>query len=78
MEYCQIPNVEKPVSRLVQGTIMLSSEEEEYSFNLLDEVYDLGINTFDCAHLYGNGDCERVLGRWLSDRNLRKEVVLLT
>lgn len=78
MEYGRIPNVEKPVSRLVQGTIMLSSEEEEYSFDLLDQVFDVGINTFDCAHLYGNGDCERVLGKWIEDRGLRKEVVILT
>lgn len=78
MEYGRIPNVDKPVSRLVQGTIMLSSEEEEYSFDLLDQVYAAGINTFDCAHLYGDGDCERVLGRWMEDRGVRKELVILT
>ncbi len=78
MEYGSIPNVDKPVSRLVQGTIMLSSTEEEYSFDLLDNVYETGINTFDCAHLYGNGECERVFGKWLEDRGLRKEVVILT
>ncbi len=78
MEYGNIANVDKPVSRLVQGTIMLSSAEEEYSFDLLDQVYDAGINTFDSAHLYGGGDCERVLGRWIEERGLRGEVVILT
>ena len=78
MEYGNIPNVDKPVSRLVQGTIMLSSAEEEYSFDLLDQVFEAGINTFDSAHLYGGGDCERVLGRWIKDRGVRKEVVILT
>ncbi len=78
MEYGTIPNVDKPVSRLVQGTIMLSSAEEEYSFDLMDQVYEAGINTFDCAHLYGNGECERVLGRWIKDRGVRNEVVILT
>ncbi len=78
MEYGRIANVDKPVSRLVQGTIMLSTAEEEYSFDLLDQVYEAGINTFDCGHLYGGGDCERALGRWIEDRGLRKEVVILT
>lgn len=78
MEYGRIANVDKPVSRLVQGTIMLSTAEEEYSFDLLDQVYDAGINTFDSGHLYGGGDCERVLGRWIEDRGLRDEVVVLT
>ncbi len=78
MEYGHIPNVDKPVSRLVQGTIMLSTAEEDYSFDLLDQVYETGINTFDCGHLYGGGDCERVLGRWIEDRGVRSEVVILT
>ena len=78
MEYGRIANVDKPVSRLVQGTIMLSTAEEEYSFDLLDQVYEAGINTFDSGHLYGGGDCERVLGRWIEDRGLRNEVVILT
>ena len=78
MEYGHIPNVDNPVSRLVQGTIMLSTAEEDYSFDLLDQVYETGINTFDCGHLYGGGDCERVLGRWIEDRGVRSEVVILT
>lgn len=78
MEYGIIANVDKPVSRLVQGTIMLSAAEEEYSFDLLDQVYEAGINTFDSGHLYGGGDCERTLGRWIEDRGLRGEVVILT
>lgn len=78
MEYGLITNVDKPISRLVQGTIMLSSAEEDYSFDLLDQVYEAGINTFDSGHLYGGGDCERMLGRWIEDRGLRDETVILT
>lgn len=78
MEYGNITNVDKPVSRLVQGTIMLSTAEEEYSFDLLDQVYEAGINTFDSGHLYGGGDCERTLGKWIEDRGLRDEIIILT
>lgn len=78
MKYGSIEGVDKPISRLVQGTIMLSTAEEEYSFDLLDKVYDAGINTFDCGAIYGGGDCERVLGRWIEDRRVRHEIVILT
>jgi aryl-alcohol dehydrogenase-like predicted oxidoreductase len=78
MKYGHIEGVDKSISRLVQGTIMFSTAEEEYSFDLLDTVFEAGINTFDCGHIYGGGDCERVLGRWIEDRGVRKEVVILT
>lgn len=77
MQYGRIPGLDKPVSRLVQGTMMLNSEEEEQSHALLDAVYEQGINTFDTGHAYGNGDCERVLGRWMHARGLRDRVVIL-
>jgi len=34
---------------------MIGSEEEEASFALLDEVFELGGNAFDTAHHYGGG-----------------------
>ncbi|MDF2758713.1 MAG: aldo/keto reductase, partial [Thermomicrobiales bacterium] len=39
MQYGTIPGVDKPVSRLVQGTVMISSENIERSYRLLDEVF---------------------------------------
>jgi aryl-alcohol dehydrogenase-like predicted oxidoreductase len=77
MQYGNIPGVHKPVSRLVQGTIPVSSKEPERSFALLDAVFGQGCNTFDTAHVYGGGDCERVFGRWLKDRGVREKVVVL-
>jgi aryl-alcohol dehydrogenase-like predicted oxidoreductase len=77
MEYGRIPGVEKPISRLVQGTVMVSSKELERSFALLDAVYELGCTTFDTAHGYGRGDCERTVGRWVRERGLRDRVVIL-
>lgn len=77
MQYADIKGVDKPVSRLVHGTIMLNSEEEDWSFALLDSVYERGITTFDTGHIYGGGDCERVLGRWMKDRGVRDKLVIL-
>ncbi len=77
MRYGTLPDLEKPVSRLVQGTVMVSSAEEKQSFRLLDEVFALGCTTFDTAHVYGDGDNERTVGRWVRSRGLRDEVVIV-
>ncbi|GAB4414984.1 MAG: hypothetical protein Fur0044_09940 [Anaerolineae bacterium] len=77
MEYGHIPGINKPISRLVQGTVMITSDEVERSFTLLDEIFELGCTTFDTAHGYGNGDCERTFGRWLDERGLREKVVII-
>lgn len=77
MEYGTIPGLDKPLSRLVQGTVPLSSEDEPGSMALLDAVFAHGCRTFDTAHGYGEGDCERVLGRWVASRGVRDEIVIL-
>lgn len=77
MQYGSIPGVDKPVARIVQGVIMLSPETESENFDLLDAVYGKGGNTFDMAHIYGNGDVERVFGKWMNSRGLREKVVIL-
>jgi aryl-alcohol dehydrogenase-like predicted oxidoreductase len=78
MEYGHLAGIEKPISRLVQGTVPLDPDDLDGSFALLDAVYELGCNAFDTAHVYGNGDHERTLGRWIKERDLREQVVILT
>ena len=73
-----VEGIEKPISRLVQGTELFKSWEEEAAFALLDAVYELGCTAFDTAHSYGDGACERILGRWLTRRGLRQRVVIIT
>jgi aryl-alcohol dehydrogenase-like predicted oxidoreductase len=77
MRYGKVSGVDNRVSRLVQGSTVLSSKEPDRSLALLDAVFQAGCNTFDCGHIYAGGDCERVLGRWISDRQLRDKVVIL-
>lgn len=89
MNYGNIKYVDKRVSRLLFGTAipemfaaMRSAHGEEPGFNqaldrafaLLDSIYAMGINTFDCANHYG----EEALGEWMKDRGLLDKVVVLT
>ncbi|MBA2276761.1 MAG: aldo/keto reductase [Chloroflexia bacterium] len=77
MNYGTVAGVAKPISRLVQGSVMLSPKRLDESFALLDAIYTHGGRAFDVAHNYGMGDCERALGSWIADRGVRDEVVIL-
>ena len=77
MEYGNIPGIDKPISRLVQGTVMISTDKLDESFALLDAALEAGVTTFDTAHGYGGGECDRTLGAWVNDRGIRDKVVIL-
>jgi len=77
MLYGHVPGIDKPVSRLVQGSVMVSTRDLEGSFRLLDAIFALGCNTFDTAHVYGQGDNERAMGRWVHERGIRDQVVII-
>lgn len=79
MRYGEIPGLNKPVARVVQGTTMIGSDlDEEKSFALLDQVYELGCNTIDTAHVYSDGNSERIIGRWMQTRGVRDNIVIIT
>lgn len=79
MHYREIPGVKEPVARVIQGSTMIGSDlDETQSFALLDQVYELGCNTIDTAHVYCGGDSERIIGRWIQARELREEIVIIT
>jgi aryl-alcohol dehydrogenase-like predicted oxidoreductase len=78
MEYGTVTGVNKKVSRLVQGTIMLMMDQLEEGIELMDMAYDHGVTAFDSAHVYGGGQTERVFGEWMQRRGNREEVVLMT
>jgi aryl-alcohol dehydrogenase-like predicted oxidoreductase len=77
MRYGEVEGVGKPISRLVQGTVMLSEADLDRSFALLDAVWEAGCTAFDTAHSYGAGEKERVLGRWIAARGIRDRAVIL-
>jgi len=78
MHYGTIEGVDKPVSRLVLGTMIVTSQERERSFALLDAAFAQGCNAFDTAHVYGGGYSERGLGEWMQARGNREEVVIVS
>ncbi len=76
MEYGYVPGIDKPISRLVQGTIMVDADDLPGSFALLDAVVELGGTAFDTARHYGRGN-EATVGRWVRERGLQDQVVIV-
>ena len=78
MQYAQVTGVEKQISRIVLGTMIISPKARAQSFSLLDSALKMGCNTFDTAHIYGGGMSERGLGAWLKERKNREDVVIVS
>lgn len=57
---------------------MIQADEEENAFALLDEVFDAGGTVFDTAYQYGDGEAERIFGRWVRERGVRDGPVTLS
>ena len=62
MQYGRVAGVDKPISRILQGTslqgppdLLEQAREPGYMLDLFDGCRDLGITTFDTGHNYGGG-----------------------
>ncbi|TJY41179.1 aldo/keto reductase [Cohnella pontilimi] len=76
MSYISIPGVEKPVSKLIMGSMMLSDEKMEYSAELLDAYISAGGNAIDTAHVYGPHGM-KAIGNWMRERGNRSSMTLI-
>ncbi len=77
MNYGTIPGIDKEISQLILGCMLLTPDELEHSYLMLDEFFAAGGNALDTAHSYGGGDSERLIGMWMKNRNNRSEVFLV-
>ena len=75
MKYSRIPGIEKPVSCLVMGVD--NQTFTPHAAVMFDDFFERGGNCFDTAYVYSSGVCERNLGHWIKNRNIREEVVIL-
>ena len=77
MKYGTIAGLDKQLSRVIYGTLFL--HQAESPTQLLDTILAAGCNTFDCAAIYGGGQCEKILGEWISARKIKAEdIVVIT
>lgn len=76
MKYAEHSYINKKVSRIFYGTASMPFMAGEDGSELLDAMYGLGVNTFDIARGYGGAEVS--VGRWVEERGIREDVVLLS
>ncbi|KAG8907354.1 hypothetical protein FRB99_004601 [Tulasnella sp. 403] len=84
--YVRVGNSGLKVSKVILGCMSYGWPEwqpwvlrEEEGMKHIKQAYDLGINTFDTADVYSNGESERILGKAIKKYNLpRDEIVVMT
>jgi aryl-alcohol dehydrogenase-like predicted oxidoreductase len=77
MQYGKIDGIDKPISRLAQGTLMVAAPDGQPRFDLLDGIFELGCNTFDTARAYVGGKNEGIVGQWVRERGIRDQLVII-
>ena len=80
MRYIQIAQLEKPISVIGLGTASSAFTPKMYerAAELLVRFLEAGGNCVDTANIYGFGDSEKTLGRWIHESGRRDELVLIT
>jgi aryl-alcohol dehydrogenase-like predicted oxidoreductase len=77
MEYRNLPGTSLKVSRLSLGTMTFGSQTNEAdSLKIMDYAFDQGINLFDTADVYNQGEGEKIVGKGLKGR--RNSILLAT
>ena len=75
MTHSQIPHFDRPISRLILGSMGLSLKNLDQTFEIMDEFVRLGGNAVDTAHCYGP-DKQGAVGEYLRQRG-RDTLILL-
>jgi aryl-alcohol dehydrogenase-like predicted oxidoreductase len=88
MQYASLGRSGLKVSRIILGCMAFGSPTwegspwtlaEDESLAVIKRAYDAGINTWDTANTYSNGESERILGRAMKQFNIsRHKVVILS
>ncbi|MEO8129494.1 MAG: aldo/keto reductase [Bryobacteraceae bacterium] len=67
------------VGRIGLGCVTFGREiDEDSAFRIMDHAMEIGISLFDTAEVYGGGESEKIIGKWMQSRGVRRDVFLLT
>jgi len=74
MLFGRVAGIDKPVSRVVMGSMAFNPSNLPYICAMLDNYYEQGGNCIDTAYVYQS---EVPVGQWLKLRQLREQIVLI-
>jgi len=75
MKHATVPHFARPISRLVLGSMALSSAEMHRSMELMEEFVALGGNAIDTAHVYGP-EKHNIVGEFLRTAGRDRLIVM--
>ena len=79
MEYRRLGRSGVLVSPICLGTMNFGGATNQAdSFTIMQSAVDAGINFFDTANVYNNGESERITGEFLKEKGLRDQIFLAT
>ena len=78
MRYVKLGKTGVDVSAVALGCLSLRPDRLEESKATVRRAYELGINIFDTADVYGNGDSETVLGKALKELSIPRDEIFVT
>jgi aryl-alcohol dehydrogenase-like predicted oxidoreductase len=77
MEYRRLGRSGLKISSLVLGTMNFGNPtSKEESLKIVDRAIEAGINLFDCADVYAEGESERILGEAFAKNGKRKDIFI--
>lgn len=71
----EIEGLSKKPARLVMGVD--NQVEITHATAMFDDYIERGGNCFDTAFVYSGGRCEKTLGQWVRNRDIRDQVIIL-
>ena len=77
MKKFNLGNSDINVSSISLGCMRINGIEEDNAQRLIEKAYDLGINFFDHADIYGKGECEEIFGRILKKASFKREDIVI-
>jgi aryl-alcohol dehydrogenase-like predicted oxidoreductase len=80
MEYRYLGNSGLKVSLLSFGNWLNSNKPEDYDItrDAMKLCFEAGVNFFDTAELYGNGQAETIMGKAFKDLALKREEIVVS
>ncbi len=77
MKHYELGTTGLQVSAISLGCMSLTPDREDQGKAAVRRAYELGINFYDTADVYGRGESERILGEALKEANIAREDVII-
>ncbi|MDZ4815374.1 MAG: aldo/keto reductase [Verrucomicrobiota bacterium] len=76
MVYGTIEGINKPISKVIMGTMSISIQDMSFTCAMMDDYFERGGNCVDTAFVYG-ANVQKGFGKWLALRGVREKMVIL-